>query len=109
MAVPADLLSPTTLEPAPRTQLPIKTEKVLIRLLVTAPHQHDHPPHVFPRHQTPPRSRWYAHALGLACPQATGTGATRMKKFIRDNPTIAFGLGLPLLLVAVPSGRIDSN
>ena len=24
-----------------------------------------------------------------------------MKKFIRDNPTIAFGLGLPLLLVAV--------
>lgn len=24
-----------------------------------------------------------------------------MKQFIRDNPTIAFGLGLPLLLVAV--------
>jgi len=24
-----------------------------------------------------------------------------MKKFIRDNPTIAFGLGLPLLLVAI--------
>lgn len=24
-----------------------------------------------------------------------------MKKFLRDNPTIAFGLGLPLLLVAV--------
>lgn len=24
-----------------------------------------------------------------------------MKKFIRDNPTIAFGLGLPLILVAV--------
>jgi hypothetical protein len=28
-------------------------------------------------------------------------GETGMKKFLRDNPTIAFGLGLPLLLVVV--------
>jgi len=28
-----------------------------------------------------------------------------MKTFLRENPTIAFGLGLPLLLVAPNAGR----
>ena len=53
-------------------------------------------------------------------PQATGTGATRMKKFIRDNPTIAFRarpaaaarrgiprhIGIPALLVAPPQYEV---
>jgi len=38
-AAEADLLSPSTLAPVPRPQLPIKTENVLSGLLITAPDQ----------------------------------------------------------------------
>ncbi len=56
-----------------------------------------------PSPKRPPRSRCYADALGPACPQATGTGATRMEIIhprepdhrLRARPAAAARRGIP--------------